>query len=76
MFGLTEYHQGIETCHEDQIDPKMWDWVQKHFTRQPNGKWRKNTPNVLYCADAKAAKRRPRYLDKGWRVWKVQKAKK
>lgn len=76
MLGLTEYHQWIETCHEDQIDPSEMEWVKKYFTRQPNGKWRKNTPNPLYCDNMKAAKKKPRYLSKGWRVWKAEKVTK
>lgn len=76
MFGLTEYHRWIETCHEDQIDPSEMEWVRKHFTRQENGKWRKNHPEALYCADARAARKKPRYLSKGWRIWKVKKVKK
>ncbi len=76
MLGLTEYHRWIETCHEDQIDPSLMEWVKKCFTRQPNGKWRKNTPDAVYCANMKAAKKKPRYLSKGWRVWKAEKVTK
>lgn len=67
------YKRWIETCHEDNIDPKMMEWVRKYCVRQEDGTWRAINPEQVHTNNPRRRTGQMRRL--GWRVYKVKKVK-